>query len=920
MEAGKHEPGRAFCPKCGQKYAVPEEELLRRPGIRFRATCRTCETPFSVEWRDGALKTEIEEILEEGAEDRDVLHRGTRIGKYEIEGLIDSGGTSSVYKAFETGANRYVALKVLHRPADSDYGVRFRREVEVQGNLKHPNLMPIFDQGVVNGKPFYTMELLHKPTTLETVIGLFRAGRLGFNPHLRTLDSLESLLRHILMPVARAIQFANEQHGILHRDLKPDNVILDARTLRVYVIDFGICHVFQQAGSRLILPARGGPTPETEAEERRRLAMGTARFMPPEQARGEIAPQGDVWALGALLYYMLSGEFPIARALDLQRVNLHKRITNLERIVASCHESGDSEEAAFYEARLAELKTGEVRTMRDVLRDAQDANYVPLQHGVPPALAAIVQRAMRKEPAERYASAAEFAADVQAWLEGRPVRAYAAALGAPRAGLYRSRLFTERHRTPLLAAGAVLLVGLGALATWFLHSTSREEARVEDWMRQAVASGDPDLQKELMGKVLTLRPDHTAAQELLESAKAFAPLRTRVLDAMRVKEQLDRAAAELSSAGRTEAPRVEARMKAAEQTARDMAAVLERGVLPDLRALPASYPWRATERQAEDLVSYLRGRRLLEVHDTPPGVEVTLIPPRNAEALELDWEHPRLLGSVRGAAFLDPGSYVLRFTHRETGLTVHLPFQITRPTPERFILRCPFDPSKLPPEMVFVEGAARAVYGDPRFFTETMTVEIAPFLLDATEVTNARYQAYVSSLPAEERPRAVPRRRITGAGDRTVPLWTEEEGGAWRFPGGTGDHPVTGISLQNARDFAAFEGKRLPTPQEWEFAARGADGRDYPFGSLLDVAACNAHTGSVARARAFPQDRAPCGAWDMGGNVAEWTEDGSGAETAVVKGGSFELPRFHALASAFERRTADSPWPDVGFRCARSLP
>ena len=79
-------PGRAFCPDCGQKYAVPEDELRRRAGLRFRATCRACGTPFSVMWAGEELVTEREEILKTDEDnERDVLPTGARVGKYEIE-------------------------------------------------------------------------------------------------------------------------------------------------------------------------------------------------------------------------------------------------------------------------------------------------------------------------------------------------------------------------------------------------------------------------------------------------------------------------------------------------------------------------------------------------------------------------------------------------------------------------------------------------------------------------------------------------------------------------------------------------------------------------------------------------------------------------------------------------------------------
>jgi formylglycine-generating enzyme required for sulfatase activity len=154
------------------------------------------------------------------------------------------------------------------------------------------------------------------------------------------------------------------------------------------------------------------------------------------------------------------------------------------------------------------------------------------------------------------------------------------------------------------------------------------------------------------------------------------------------------------------------------------------------------------------------------------------------------------------------------------------------------------------------------------------------------------------------------------AGGAIRPTWRQE--GEHFLPlEGTEDEPVTDISFLDAQAYAKWAGKRLPTPPEWELAARGVDGRDYPFGMQLDTAACNAATGTIAKVGAFPLDRSPYGAYDMAGTVAEWTGD-AGAEHTIVKGGSFELPRIHAMPTNFDRRKAIDTWLDVGFRCARS--
>ena len=219
--------------------------------------------------------------------------------------------------------------------------------------------------------------------------------------------------------------------------------------------------------------------------------------------------------------------------------------------------------------------------------------------------------------------------------------------------------------------------------------------------------------------------------------------------------------------------------------------------------------------------------------------------------------------------------------------------------------------------MVPIRGGSDLEFGDLRFQAETYRRTIKPFLIDATEVTNEMYARFLNQLPAEQRRAAVPRREIEGRPGRTDPLWNERADGNWVHPAEMAMYPVTGISMVDADRYAAWANKRLPTHEEWERAARGVDGRDFPFGDRLDREACNAATGMPAAVRTHPRDRSPFGVWDMGGNVAEWT---AGAGTiGIVKGGSFDLPRYRASAAALGRLAADRPYPDVGFRCARDM-
>jgi serine/threonine protein kinase/formylglycine-generating enzyme required for sulfatase activity len=854
---------------------------------------------FRVFWDGTELRTEADEGEEtETLGERDVVPKGTKVGKYEVEEALASGGSSTVYRTFDQGANRQVALKVLHRPPDGDDALRFRREVEVQGNLKHPNLMPIFDHGTIDGKPYYTMELLHRPMTLETIVALYRSGRLP--PGLRKLNSMRALLHQLLLPVARAIGFANK-NGVIHRDLKPSNVILDATTLRVYVIDFGICHVFRTPGSRLLL--RAGESPEASEDLPR--AMGTARCMPPEQARGEVSPQGDVWALGALLRYVASGDFPVAPALDFDHVSLDKRLKNLARIAASCREAGDETEASFYESRLEELRAGENRTIKDLLRDAQQANYAALPADLDGALGAIIDRAMAPEPKARYATAEEFASELQSWLDGRPVRAYAARLGPARATFYKARLFGLRNRTAVVAAAAAAaLVAIG-VGIYLLRAASQEDDLIRQLLAEARASPDPDVQEARLTRLLVLRPGHAEAEKLLATVRRFAPLKAEVEDARRLGAEYR----ELRDNRRL--------TDDAARRAEETATVLKLRTIPNLEALPEEFPGRKLLEDAQDLSRRLSGIRLVTLKNLPDGAEVLLAKSANATR-EIDWGGPRVLGRTPLAVrdiILDPGSYVLLV--RGSTRTLHLPFRIEHQASDRTELECPIDPKSIPEGMVYVPMAVGMEYGDPRFAETPERIDLAPFYLDEREVTNEDYALYVKDLDAPLRRRAVPRRLLPGGGEQTAPLWSEQPDGTWTFPERAGRLPVTGISLLDAEAYAQWAGKRLPTPAEWERAARGVDRRDYPFGMELDPLACNAHTGTIAEVGVFPRDRSPFGALDMAGNVAELTSESAG-RFATTKGGSFDLPRYRALAVASGQVRADLPYRDIGFRCAKT--
>ncbi|MFO0808107.1 MAG: serine/threonine-protein kinase [Gemmataceae bacterium] len=289
---------------------------------------------------------------------------------YEHLAEIARGGMGVVYRAKQISLNRVVALKmILSGQLASEQDVaRFRAEAEAAAGLDHPNILPVYEVGMHNGRPFFSMKYVEG--------GSFAGDRRPLRERVATL-----------VKVARAVHFAH-QNGILHRDLKPGNVLLDADGTP-YVTDFGLAKRVE---------GESGLT-QTGA------VVGTPAYMPPEQAAAtkKMTTAADVYALGAILYEMLTGRPPFIGASPLD-------------------------------------------TLRQVLEKEPD----------PPDgdrdLATVALKCLEKEPAKRYGSAEALADELEHWLRGEPVQA------RPAGRIERVRKWARRR--PALAA----LIGLAACA------------------------------------------------------------------------------------------------------------------------------------------------------------------------------------------------------------------------------------------------------------------------------------------------------------------------------------------------------------------------------------------------------------------------------------------------------------------------
>jgi serine/threonine protein kinase len=323
------------------------------------------------------------------------LASGTKLGPYEILAPIGAGGMGEVYRAKDPRLGRDVAIKVLPTSfsSDSDRLKRFEQEARAAGVLNHPNITIVYDIGAHDGAPYVVQELLEG----ETLRGELAGGR--FSPR-KAID--------YAVQIAQGLAAAHEK-GIVHRDLKPENLFV-TKEGRVKILDFGLAKLTQPEGSAAVtsLPTATEPG----------VVMGTLGYMSPEQIKAKPADaRSDIFALGAILYEMLSGN----RAFR-----------------------GDS--------------AGE--TMAAILKE-EPPDLSVTNDGISPGLERIVRHCLEKNPERRFQSASDLAFDLEALSIGS-----GQAKGIPAVGRAR------RLAGPAIAVLSAL-VGLGAGVLWM--SLSRPE-------------------------------------------------------------------------------------------------------------------------------------------------------------------------------------------------------------------------------------------------------------------------------------------------------------------------------------------------------------------------------------------------------------------------------------------------------------
>jgi tetratricopeptide (TPR) repeat protein len=377
------------------------------------------------------------------------LEPGQRLGAYEIVGSLGAGGMGSVYRARDTRLGRLVAIKLVsdQLAADPVASERLAREARLTSLLNHPNIVTVHDIGAAeDGRPFIVMELVAGQSLLAA---------------LRSERSLKP---------ARAIEIANEvaeglaaahAGGIVHRDLKPSNIML-TEDGRAKIVDFGLGKTTSAAPSGDDTTFWAGGLTDSFA------VVGTAGYMAPEQVvPGPIDFRADQFALGALIYEMISGRRAFKRATAIQ---------TLSAIV-----------------------------------DAEPEPLAELCPDAPIELVRIVERCLAKDPAHRYASTQDLARDLRDLRSTSGTR-------PSRSSIARARPPRPRRRWPWVAGAAVLLVAAAGVALYIAGQTRGHLTQARALLDRYDKQASVDQAIRLLSSVVSARPNDAVARTMLAEA------------------------------------------------------------------------------------------------------------------------------------------------------------------------------------------------------------------------------------------------------------------------------------------------------------------------------------------------------------------------------------------------------------------
>lgn len=745
---------------------------------------------------------------------------------------IGRGAMGVVACAQDQDLERTVAVKRLTpgRHAEAGEVRAFIEEARLTGSLDHPNIVPVYELGEgPDGQPFFAMRLL-RGRPLGEVLRLIKKGE----PQI-TAEYSRTRLLTIFLQLCGAVEFAHSR-GVVHRDLKPDNVVV-GEFGDVQLLDWGIAARVDDVDA----PADGELL----------VAAGTPGYLAPELLLDGpvVLPRRlDVYALGAVLYELLSLRRPAAGRTP-------------DELMAATKEGG------FRAPSLA----------------------AP-QRSIPAELDGLCLAALDPDPEARTASAARLAKGIEEFLEGS----------------LEARRRAEAADEAAEQAGAILAshAALGAELEAAQAEVSRLHDEVAPWDR--IESKRPMWQAE--DRVRELRAQRA---ELIEEAEARYRLALE-----QVQDHRD--ASEGLLALWTE------RLQA-EEVAGDTLAV--RRTAARIRALA---PGRAAE--------LLRGDGRLTLVSEPAGARAWLHTFHERDRLLLPADGTDLGRTPLSDVVVPHGRHLvmLEATGREAA---RVPIWVPRDGRTDQLVRLR-PHGEIPDDMVYVPGGPFLVGGEPARYggrRPTRAASVGDFAICTAPVTLRDYGRFLDALEPVEAEQRAPR------SERGEPLLVRDARGLFRpsvgalVPSGEDPYttraaqrlPVVGVRWEDAVAYARFASARsgrelvLPTVAQWEKAARGVDGRSYPWGDTWDPGFCN-RAGSrpsaprLEPAGTFGMDQSVYGMRDAAGGAREFCLDRSEEGRRACRGGDWTDPTGRTLGAALSARDGERSL-SLGFRLATSL-
>ena len=770
--------------------------------------------------------------------------------RYRMGRKIGEGGMGVVHEAFDRSIGRMVAVKMLKDPLDlsSEQANKLIREIQVTGQLEHPNIMPIYDVGVMeDNRLFFAMKLIRGRDMKEIIDDL----AFGVD---KTIEAF-SLFRllNIFRQVCLAVEFAHSR-GVLHRELKPANVMLGDLG-EVLVLDWGLAHIraFDEPMEGVIRAPQRKVQEVTVRKTMEGSIMGTPCYMAPEQAAGQnsrVSERSDVFGLGGLLYEMLTFLPPI---------------------------TGKDAIEVLSNAALCKI--------RPLHEAAPERRY-------PADLEYICNKALQKEPEDRFATVHELRQAVEGFLEGSR----------------EARRRREQAREEL-EAGRGMLKEYYQVRERYLTLVARvQQCRNE--LKTKPVSLD---QKEEMWQ---------AEEELRQVSMDAARLYTDTLQHLQSGLELDPDNREFSN---LLADLFWDRFLEAEE--RDN---------PEDRYFFRSQVERYHHGRYDH---HLAGQGNIEVACDTPGAAITVTPFAERKHRLMAAGEAMDAGTAPWQTTLTRGHYLISVSAPGC-ITAHYPVFIDRL--ERMIIDARPIPSKqvrpgfayIPPGEALLGDDSAGTFGAlprARRFVDAFCMGVVP-------VTVAEYLEFLNdirhTLPPEELRNLLPAPfgsdshylRELENGDFACPQ-QDAEGDEW-----SPHWPIIGVTFENAQAYCRWRSARdgiayrLPTNDEWEKAARGLDARMFPWGNRFDSSFCRMRFTDFGRPNpvsvgSYLTDCSPYGVLDCAGNVRDWCDDWFDDQRAVrvIRGGAWSM---YEMFSRLSCRTSDKPTMrsvNIGFRLAYSV-